>query len=101
LLEAIDPEDGKTKTFSFAGIHGFGEDSRLAQAERAIAEAVEIMRPMAKEAGMWGAAVPSEHKPVYVEMGHTDARYYGSASVFSIGDLRAASAFVEKHGGAE
>jgi hypothetical protein len=78
LLEANDPEDGETKTFALTGIHGFGEDNRLAQAERAIAEAVEIMRPFAisvSEDG-WLLRLPKD------------------PSIY-----RAARAFVEKHGG--
>lgn len=43
LLEAIDPEDGKTKTFAFAGIHGFGDLSAVAAARETIAKLREAL----------------------------------------------------------
>jgi hypothetical protein len=87
LLEAVDPEDGKTKTFAFAGIHGFGEDNRLANAERTIAEAVEIMRPFAESAATYG--------------GYLDEDDCDNAGTITVTSLSAARAFVEKHGGAK
>lgn len=60
-------------------------------------EALErALKPFAKEAGLWGELVPDDWYPVFVEQGHWDARYYGSASKFAIGDLRNAASVLLK-----
>jgi len=59
-------------------------------------EAVEVLRILAAEADEWGDAVPDDHRPVYVEMDHWDARYYGSPSRFTVGNLRRARALLSK-----
>jgi hypothetical protein len=64
-----------------------GEDSRLAQAERTIAEAVEIMRPFAESAATYG--------------GYLDEDDCDNAGTITVTSLSAARAFVEKHGGAK
>lgn len=56
--------------------------------EARIAELENALRPFAKEAGEWGDLVPDDHYPVFVEMGHWDARYYGSKAKYSVGDQR-------------
>lgn len=56
-----------------------------------------MLVPFAAEASEWGNAVPDEHHPVFVEIGHWDARYYGSAAKFTVGDQRRArAALMEK-----
>lgn len=59
-------------------------------------EVVEVLRILAAEADEWGDAVPDDHRPVYVEMDHWDARYYGSPSRFTVGDLRRIRALLSK-----
>jgi hypothetical protein len=65
-----------------------GEDSRLAQAERAVAEAVEIMRPVS-EVEIWRDIYPDGPDIMNGEF-HADPEF-----------VRAARLFVEKHGGAK
>ena len=78
----------------------FGGDPHLAsfvvRAVNHFDEAVEVLRILAAEADEWGDAVPDDHRPVYVEMDHWDARYYGSPSRFTVGNLRRARALLSK-----
>ncbi len=64
-----------------------------------VQELEAALRPFATEADMWGDQVPEDHAPVYVEMGKNDARYFGSPSKFTIGDLRRARAALGTTGG--
>jgi hypothetical protein len=59
-------------------------DGRLAQAESAIAEAVEIMRPFAESSANYDGYLAEED--------------CDNAGVLTVASLRAAHAFVEKHG---
>lgn len=101
---------GYKETFGckFGGSANPVDDTRFVQgwtaaraqfaAERA--ELIAALEPFAKEAGMWGDQVPDDHAPVYVEPGKRDARYYGSHSKFSVGDLRSARSLLSKIKGA-
>lgn len=60
-----------------------------------------MLEPLAAEADAWGDAVPDDHRPVFVEMGHWDARYYGSAARFTVGDQRRARAALHPTQGGE
>ena len=55
-----------------------------------IDEVEKALEPFAADVDSWGSAVPDDHAPIQVEMGHWDARYYGSAAKFTVGDLRRA-----------
>lgn len=61
----------------------------------------EALQPFAAEAGEWGDAVPDSHHPVFLEPGHWDARYYGSAAKFTVGDQRGARAALHPTQGGE
>lgn len=56
----------------------------------------ELLAPFAVEANEWGEAVPDDHKPIFVELGHWDARYYGSPAHFTVGDQRRARAALKQ-----
>lgn len=68
----------------------------MASAVNHFDEVVDVLRLLAAEADEWGDAVPDNHRPVYVEMDHWDARYYGSPSRFTVGDLRRIRALLSK-----
>jgi hypothetical protein len=86
LLEAIDPEDGKTKTFAFAGmLRELAPDPR----DAIIAEAVEVMRQLSSYAcDCLGRCEEFEWAPA-------------DNGLCTRWKLRAARAFVEKHAARE
>ncbi|MCX5495418.1 hypothetical protein OSH11_11930 [Kaistia dalseonensis] len=89
-LAAAENERDTTATDNFDRILDLGKE--LAEAEAEIVRLREALKPFAAEAAEWGDGVPDDHRPVFVEMGHWDARYYGSAAKFTVGDQRRARA---------
>ena len=61
-----------------------------------VAKLEAALKPFADDVESWGSAVPDDHVPVQIEMGHWDARYYGSPAKYNIGDLRHAKALLDR-----